>query len=102
MKSKTSSKPTLKDLVEAAQKEGAKVSVGLTEKRPQMPSRFPDDHPNVVALVEESERLNAMGCKWMDAEKPNPVAADLCFKAGWAHALSAAWLRCKLKGEVGK
>ena len=31
---------------------------------------------------------------------PNQVAAEMCLRHGWAFSLAAAWMRCKLKGEL--
>lgn len=91
-------KPNLADLVKAAQKAGAKVSVSLEPK--QMPMRFPSDPAEVRLLLEESERVSKLGNHWLNADVPNHVAAETCFRNGWAYALAGAWLRCKLKGEL--
>jgi hypothetical protein len=88
----------LKDLVEAAQAAGAKVSVSLEPK--QMPMRFPSDPPDVKLLIDESERMSKLGNNWLTADVPNQVAAEMCLRHGWAFSLAAAWLRCKLKGEL--
>ena len=93
-------KPKLKDLVEAAHAAGAKVSVSLEPK--QMPMRFPSDPEPVKLLIEESERMSKLGNNWMAADVPNQVAAEMCLRHGWAFSLAAAWMRCKLKGELGK
>ena len=91
-------KPTLKQLVSAARKAGAKVSVSLEPK--QMPMRFPSDPEPVRLLRDESERMSKMGNNWLAADVPNQVAAEMCLRNGWAFSLAAAWLRCKLKGEL--
>ena len=88
----------LKDLVEAAHAAGAKVSVSLEPK--QMPMRFPSDPEPVKLLIEESERMSKLGNNWMAADVPNQVAAEMCLRHGWAFSLAAAWMRCKLKGEL--
>ena len=88
----------LKDLVEAAHAVGAKVSVSLEPK--QMPMRFPSDPEPVKLLIEESERMSKLGNNWMAADVPNQVAAEMCLRHGWAFSLAAAWMRCKLKGEL--
>lgn len=91
-------KPIRKQLVAAARKAGAKVTVRLEPKR--MPARFPDDPAPVKLLIEESERISKLGNDWLAAEIPNQVAAELCLRHGWAFSLAAAWMRCKLKGEL--
>jgi hypothetical protein len=63
---------------------------------------FPNDPETVKFLIYESRRASALGNKWLRAEIPNHVASELCMKIGWAHAMSAAWLRAKLKGEFDK
>jgi len=88
----------LKDLVAAAQAAGAKVSVSLEPK--QMPMRFPSDPPDVKLLIAESERMSTLGNNWLAADVPNQVSAEMCLRHGWALSLAAAWLRCKLKGEL--
>ena len=96
---KTKKKPELKlsDFVEAATKAGVRVSFGLVER---MPRRFPDDPEPVKLLLDESERVTALANNWMHCKNPNPVAAEFAFRNGWAVAAAAAWLRCKLKGEL--
>lgn len=89
----------LNEYIEVAQAAGIKVSFGLEDI--QMPAQFPNDPEPVRLLNEEAERINKLGNRWMAAKTPNTYAAEMCMKAGWAHALSAAWLRCRLKGEVG-
>ena len=64
-----------------------------------MPVRFKDDPEPVTFLIEESERLSAIGNRWQVAKVPNHIAAEMCLRSGWAYALAAVWLRCKLKGE---
>lgn len=91
-------KPTLKELIKAASAAGAKVSVSLEPQK--MPLRLPGDPEVVTLLIEESERISKLGNKWLAAETPNQIAAHACLQQGWAFALAAAWLRCKLKGEV--
>lgn len=91
-------KQKLKDLVEAAHAVGAKVSVSLEPK--QMPMRFPGDPEPVKLLLDESERMSKLGNNWMVADVPNQVAAEMCLRHGWAFSLAAAWMRCKLKGEM--
>ena len=91
-------KPTLKQLVAAAHKAGAKVTVSLEPK--QMPMRFPNDPEPVKLLIEESERMSKLGNNWLAADVPNQVAAEMCLRHGWAFSLAAAWMRCKLKGEL--
>ncbi len=98
MKKKRKRPSRLEDLVREARKAGAKVSVSLEDSR--MPVRLPGDHPHVLLLLDESERMNAMGNRWQEAKCPNLIAADFCLRNGWAMALSAAWLRCKLRGEL--
>jgi hypothetical protein len=100
MSKKTKSKEqTLDDLVKAAHALGVTVTVGL-DPIERMPRRFKDDLECVTFLVNESERLNAQGNRWVNAEKPNPIAADMCFRMGWALGLAAANLRCFYKGEL--
>ena len=96
-KQKTS-QARLEDFVKAAHEAGVHVTVSLEPR--QMPQRFHDDPEAVTMMIAESERCNALGQRWMNAEKPNPVAAEAAFLNGWAYALAAAWLRCKLKGEL--
>jgi hypothetical protein len=67
-----------------------------------MPGRLPGDHEHVTHLLDESERINKLGCAWNDAKVPNPIAAEQAFRMGWAFALAAAHLRCFLKGELTK
>lgn len=88
----------LKDIVKAASKIGLEVSIGFEDRK--MPRRFPDDPEPVRLLIEESERVNKLGNLWLKAETPNHVAADVAMRNGWAYALAAVWLRCKLKGEL--
>ena len=71
-------------------------------EKPRMPQRFPDDHPIILALLDESERCTGLAMRWVQADKPNPVAAQMLYQHGYSHALSAAWLRCYLKGELLK
>lgn len=99
-KQKPKSKLTLKQLVKAARALGCEVSVSLEDK--QMPTQFPDDPEPVKLLIAESRRVSALGNKWKSALVPNEVAAIQCLRMGWAHSLSAAWLRAKLKGEFDK
>ena len=93
---------TLEQVVEAARKSGANVTFSLdpTPPSPSMPERLPNDHPLVVALLDESERLTARGHKWESATTPNPKGAALAFEMGWAHALCGAWLRAYLANEL--
>ncbi len=91
-------KLTLKDVVKAAHAEGIKVSVGLESRR--MPMRFPGDPEAVSLLLDECERQNALGNKWLTASVPNQVAGEMLLRNGWAMGAAAAWLRCKLKGEL--
>jgi hypothetical protein len=90
----------LKQLVKAARDAGAEVTVTFDPHEKRMPMRFPDDPEIVTLLLDESERVNALGNRWAKAKIPNIVAAQKCLEMGWAHALSAVWLRCKLKGEL--
>lgn len=89
---------TLKKLVYDLRKVGAKVTVSLEDSK--MPTRFNDDPLPVKMLIEESERVTKLGNKWLTAEVPNQVAAEMCLRQGWAYALAAAWMRCKIKGEL--
>lgn len=100
MKKKQTSKKklNLEDTVKAAQAAGVKVSFSLEDTK--MPVRFPCDHPLVLALLNESERLNHLAYNWRECQYPNLVASQKAEEMGWAHALSAAWLRCYLKGEL--
>ncbi len=91
-------KPTLKQLVAAARKEGVNVTTSI---QPIMPMRLPNDHAHVLLLIDESERASTLGNKWLQAATPNQIAAEVCLRNGWAYSLAAAWLRCALKGEVG-
>jgi hypothetical protein len=94
-------KPTLKDMVSAAQKAGAKVSFSLDPKdKPNLPLEFPDDPESVRLLIGESRRLTDIGNQWLEAKSPNAIAAESALRCGWAMALAAGWLRCKLKGEL--
>lgn len=90
----------LADVVAAAQKAGCNVSLSLESN--QMPVRFKNDPKVVLELIAESERMNALGVRWSKANIPNPIAAEACFRNGWAYALAAAWLRVKLNGELDK
>lgn len=102
MSDKTTTKPRsspkkkkplrIEDVVEAARAAGATVSFHL-DKPERMPRRFPNDPEHILRLLDESERLNELGNRWVNATNPNPIAADLAFRAGWAHALAAAFLR---------
>ena len=94
MKKKTTKKTPMRieDVVKAARAAGATVTCSLKDVR--MPRRFPSDGPEIIRLLDESERLNALGNRWINAPKPNPIASELAFKAGWAYALAAAFLRC--------
>lgn len=65
-----------------------------------MPLRLPDDPVAVTMLLDESERMTDMGNRWNAAKKPNHLAANFCLQNGWAFALAAAWLRCKLNGAL--
>lgn len=64
-----------------------------------MPPTFPNDPDAVRLLVQESERINAIGNHWLSAKVPNAIAAQHALQMGWAFAVAAAWLRCKLRGE---
>ncbi len=64
-----------------------------------MPQRFSNDPEPVKLLLDESERLNILGNKWLNATVPNPVATQSAFTNAWALNVAACWLRCKLKGE---
>lgn len=86
-------------MVRAARKAGAKVTFSL-ERKERMPLRLPGDHEHVTMLLDESERLTEYGNRWLTCEKPNQIAAEFSLRNGWAMAAAAAWLRCKLKGEV--
>lgn len=90
-------KTTLKDIVKAAHKAGAKVSFSMEPHA--MPRQLPNDPYAVIALIEESRRMNKLAKDWETAEHPNPIASSTAYANGWAFALSAAWLRCKIKGE---
>lgn len=96
-KKKKAKPPTLRQMVTAARKAGMDVQVGLKEK---MPQHFPDDHPSVTALLHESERITKLGIKWANAENPNPISTETCFRNGWAMNAAAAWLRVYLRGEL--
>ena len=91
-------KTKLADLVKAARAAGAKVTVSLEPK--EMPNRFPSDPEPVKLLIEESERMSALGNRWLTAKIPNQIAAEACLRNGWAYSLAAAWLRCKLEGKL--
>lgn len=91
---------TLEETVQAAHAAGVKISYSL-EPREDMPLRFPSDTKEITLLVEESERCNALGNRWANAKVPNPLAAESCWRMGWGFALAAAWLRTRLKGELG-
>ena len=92
-------KPTkLASVVKAARAAGAKVTVRLEPR--EMPERFTDDPKPVRLLIAESERMSALGNKWLAADVPNQVAAGMCLQNGWAYSLAAVWLRCKLNGEL--
>lgn len=97
-KRKKDRSPTLGQIVKAARKAGAEVNITVEDRL--MPLRFKDDPEPVKLLIAESERCTALGLKWLKAPLPNHVAADQCMKNGWAYALAAAWMRCKLKGEL--
>jgi len=89
----------LDQLVKAARAAGAQVTVSLEEPR-HMPVRFESDPEPVKLLIAESERMSQHGNNWLAADVPNHVAAEVALRAGWAYGLAAAWLRCKLKGEL--
>jgi hypothetical protein len=91
-------KVKLDEVVKAAREAGANVTFSLKPK--EMPTRWPNDPEPVKLLITESERVSALGNNWMTADIPNPVAAEMCHRNGWAYSLAAAWLRCKLKGEI--
>lgn len=99
MKSKKT-KLKLEDVVDAARAVGAKVSVSLEPK--QMPLRWPNDPEPVRLLIDESERMSVHGNNWLAADVPNQIAAEAALRNGWAYALAAGWLRCKLNGEFKK
>lgn len=63
---------------------------------------WPNDPQAVRLLLEEGKRMTRRGNAWLHAEVPNLIASDMCLRTGWAYALAAAWLRCKLKGEFEK
>jgi hypothetical protein len=65
----------------------------------KMPMRMENDHEHVSALLDEAERLNALGNRWLQAQNPNYIAAEQALKNGWAMNLAACWLRCKLNKE---
>jgi hypothetical protein len=88
----------LKQIVAAARAAGAEVTISFGDN--QMPMRMPNDPPDVTLLLDESERCTVLGNRWLKAPKPNPIAAGLCLSNGWAYALAAAWLRCKLRCEL--
>ena len=92
-------KLTIKDIVEAAHAAGAKVDFKL-EPKLKLPTRLPKDPEPVRLLLDESERCNAAGNEWLNAEHPNYIAAETWLRNGWAYALAGAWLRCKLNGEL--
>jgi len=100
MKSKreTSQIKRLSDLVREAHKLGLKLDVRLDPQ--EMPQRFASDPEAVKMLVAESERVSAVGNKWLSAKVPNQIAAENCLRMGWAYSLAAAWLRCALQGEI--
>ena len=91
----------LDDVVKAAQDAGAKVTFSM-DPIEKMPRRYPNDPEAVTLLVAESERVNALGQRWMNAEIPNQIAAQKCLELGWAYALAAAHLRCYYNGELEK
>lgn len=98
-KQERAAKVKLHEMIETAHAAGVKVSVSLEPN--EMPLRFPSDHEHIKLLIDESERASKLGNKWQNADVPNPVAAENCFRMGWAYSLAASWLRCKLKGELG-
>ena len=93
-------KPTIKTVVRDLRRAGVKVSFSLDPI--DMPMRLPGDPDPVRYLIDESERMNEFGNRWVNAKCPNLIAAEMCFKNGWAYALAAAYLRCFLKGELLK
>jgi len=66
----------------------------------RMPQRLRGDHPHVLALLGESERLNTLAQRRRKAKHPNDLAASMATAQGYSFALAAAWLRCYLNGEV--
>ena len=60
----------------------------------------PTDPPAVQLLEAEAIRTMQLAREWETTKPINPVAAEFCYRNGWAFALAAAWLRCKLKGEL--
>jgi hypothetical protein len=68
----------------------------------ESPLRLPNDPKDVSLLIDEAERMNFLGNYWLNCKVPNQLAAMKCLEMGWAHALSAAWLRCKLNGELAR
>lgn len=94
------SKATLAELITAAREHGASVNISLKEAK--MPLRLPTDTEAVNLLLDESERVSAIGNAWMTAKIPNAVAGEMALRQGWAFAVAGSWLRCKLKGEFEK
>ena len=88
----------LKQIAAAARAAGAEVTISFGDNR--MPMRMPNDPPDVTLLLDESERCTELGNRWLKAPKPNPITAGACLNYGWAYALAAVWLRCKLRGEL--
>ena len=76
-------------------KKQSKRSPGPADQ-PIMPLRMANDHPLVLALCEESERVNAIGNRWLNARTPNCQAAEVAMAMGWAFAVTAAWLRVRI------
>lgn len=96
---KTAKQIKLEEMVKEAHEAGVNIDFSMHPKI-QMPMQLPDDPAPVTLLIEESRRMTQIGLNWQKADAPNYVAADMAMKNGWAYSLAAAWLRCKLKGEL--
>lgn len=62
-----------------------------TPTQPTWPYRLPTDPVIVSRILDEAERLANLGT--LAAKKPNPVAADFCYRNAWAFSLVGVWLR---------
>lgn len=68
---------------------------------PQWPYRLPNDAVIVTRILDEAERLNGLAHLAATSEKPNPMAAQLCYQSAWAFSLVGAWLRAAREPSSG-
>lgn len=68
----------------------------------RMPRHLPGDHPHVTMLLNESERLVALGRRWEQSKHPDLLSVSQCYEQGWACAFAAAILRLHLQDCLGE